>query len=213
MNPLALAGTAVCVGSLAISLWAEQAEKTALRYVFKPLASMGFLTVALTATLWGSAFAMAIVAALVCSFFGDVFLMWRERATFLAGLVSFLLGHVAFAAAFVLGGLDYVWLGTGAPIVLFVSVVVARHILVHVDEAMRGPVIAYMTVITLMVMLSISHYGASGRWWVPAGAIAFYASDISVARDRFVGRSFGNRLWGLPTYYFAQLLFAWGVAS
>ena len=41
-----------------------------------------------------------------------------------------------------------------------------------------------------------------------AAAVAFYLSDVSVARDRFVAPGFGNRIWGLPLYYAAQLLFA-----
>jgi hypothetical protein len=49
-------------------------------------------------------------------------------------------------------------------------------------------------------------------WLWPAGvmtaAVAFYISDVSVARDRFVAPGFGNRIWGLPLYYAAQLLFA-----
>jgi len=32
-------------------------------------------------------------------------------------------------------------------------------------------------------------------------------SDLSVARDRFVSRSFSNRAWGLPLYYAAQIVF------
>jgi hypothetical protein len=40
------------------------------------------------------------------------------------------------------------------------------------------------------------------------GAVMFYASDLSVARDRFVKRGFLNRVWGLPLYYAAQLVLA-----
>ena len=36
----------------------------------------------------------------------------------------------------------------------------------------------------------------------------FWMSDISVARARFKSAGFGNRLWGLPLYYAAQLVFA-----
>ena len=43
------------------------------------------------------------------------------------------------------------------------------------------------------------------------GAIVFAASDVAVARDRFVARSFVNRAWGLPAYYAAQLVLAWSV--
>jgi uncharacterized membrane protein YhhN len=40
------------------------------------------------------------------------------------------------------------------------------------------------------------------------GAVMFAVSDIFVARDRFVSPSVANRLWGLPLYYAAQLIFA-----
>jgi hypothetical protein len=40
------------------------------------------------------------------------------------------------------------------------------------------------------------------------GAVAFYVSDLAVARQRFVRQQVLNRLWGLPLYYGAQLLLA-----
>jgi hypothetical protein len=43
---------------------------------------------------------------------------------------------------------------------------------------------------------------------VAVGALAFTASDVSVARDRFVKHEFVNRAWGLPLYFGAQLLIA-----
>jgi hypothetical protein len=36
------------------------------------------------------------------------------------------------------------------------------------------------------------------------GAVAFAVSDLSVARERFVHKSFTNLVWGLPLYYAAQ---------
>jgi uncharacterized membrane protein YhhN len=41
-----------------------------------------------------------------------------------------------------------------------------------------------------------------------AGAIGFLASDVAVARERFVARSPWNQRWGLPLYYASQLLLA-----
>jgi hypothetical protein len=54
---------------------------------------------------------------------------------------------------------------------------------------------------------------AGGGWSLGLAAVAFYLSDISVARDRFAQAGFGNRLWGLPLYYLAQLLFAFASGS
>ena len=44
--------------------------------------------------------------------------------------------------------------------------------------------------------------------WIAGGALAFYLSDLSVARDRFVRPAFVNRAWGLPLYYGAQFVLA-----
>jgi hypothetical protein len=60
-----------------------------------------------------------------------------------------------------------------------------------------------------MVIFASGAGAATGRWGIPVAALAFYGSDLSVARDRFLGAGFGNRLWGLPLYYAAQLAFAW----
>jgi len=38
--------------------------------------------------------------------------------------------------------------------------------------------------------------------------VAFLASDLAVARDRFVAAGASNRIVGLPLYYLAQLGFA-----
>jgi YhhN family len=43
--------------------------------------------------------------------------------------------------------------------------------------------------------------------------VLFAASDIAVARERFVQQGFLNQLWGWPTYFVAQLVLAWTVAK
>src|SRR3954469_11318097 len=74
-------------------------------YVFKPLTVVLIILIALqmkheTAASYKS----LVVAGLLCSLVGDVFLMLpRER--FVAGLVSFLFAHLFYIAAFTLDGL------------------------------------------------------------------------------------------------------------
>jgi uncharacterized membrane protein YhhN len=207
-----LALTLVSAVALAVALHGEKHDRWTQVRLSKPVASLGFLGVALTGEVYGNAFHVAIFTALVFSFFGDVFLMWRSRPLFLSGLLSFLLGHVGFAAAFVLGGVDALWFAAGAGVMLVLGLVVGRWILRHVEDTMRGPVLAYITIISLMVALAVGHYGVNGLLAVPLGALAFYGSDLSVARDRFLGAGFSNRLWGLPLYYAAQFTFAFTVA-
>ena len=73
---------------------------------------------------------------------------------------------------------------------------------------MRLPVVAYVIVITAMVAAAVGTALRTEAWLLLVGAAAFYLSDLSVARDRFVASGFGNRLWGLPLYFFAQMLLA-----
>ena len=63
---------------------------------------------------------------------------------------------------------------------------------------------------SIMVLVAGGPPAARCVWQaaVMTAAVAFYVSDVSVARDRFVAPGFGNRIWGLPLYYGAQLLFA-----
>ena len=73
--------------------------------------------------------------------------------------------------------------------------------------------LAYVVAILLMCATAAAYGAASGRWQVLLGAVVFAASDISVARERFVAKSFRNKAWGLPAYFVAQLILAWSVAS
>ena len=75
---------------------------------------------------------------------------------------------------------------------------------IHRDTA---AVLAYIFVITTMVALSAGTVAARGPLLAGA-AVLFFASDLAVARHRFVERSSTNKVVGLPLYYAAQLLFA-----
>jgi uncharacterized membrane protein YhhN len=113
---------------------------------------------------------------------------------------------------------------------LLPATLVGRWLWPHLGADVRGPVVAYIAVITAMVaaaagavagalngpsiLVVAAHTSGTpfpGWLWptaVMTAAVAFYLSDVSVARDRFVAPGFGNRIWGLPLYYAAQLLFA-----
>ena len=78
---------------------------------------------------------------------------------------------------------------------------------------MRGPVMAYMAVISCMVIAAASTFAHAVAWPLLVGALMFYGSDLSVARDRFVRPGFANSIWGLPLYYGGQILLAWSVGQ
>jgi uncharacterized membrane protein YhhN len=79
--------------------------------------------------------------------------------------------------------------------------------------SLRGPVYAYVTVITAMVVLAVSTVIARGRPSILVGAVMFYLSDLAVARERFVEHGFTNKAWGLPLYFGGQLVLAVSVGE
>lgn len=194
-------------------LFAERADSRAGVMLTKPLASTGFLGLAVAAGAFDSTYGMAVACALALSWIGDVLLISPRKAPFLAGLVAFLAGHVAYCVAFWLADPSLLAVALGGALLTVPGVLVGRWLLPHVDADMRMPVVAYMLVISAMVALAIGAVVAGNPAWIAVGAVAFYVSDISVAIDRFVRPAFVNRLWGLPLYYGAQLLLAWSVAS
>jgi uncharacterized membrane protein YhhN len=205
--------TALCALAVLILLAAERAGLRWLIAVAKLTASTCFVAGAVLLDGPASAYGSAILTGLVLSWIGDACLLSSRTGPFLAGLGSFLLAHIAYVVAFVMLGLD-LRVSAGAAVVLIVpAVLVWRWLAPHLDRPMRGPVMAYMVAITAMLATGLGAGLATERLLLPAGALAFYLSDLSVARDRFVQEGFSNRLWGLPLYFGAQLVLAASVAS
>lgn len=199
----------VMVALVAALLWVHADEARArLEWLVKPAAAAVFVGAGALSGALDTAWGTALFVGLLLAAGGDVLLIPKDRRAFLAGLVSFLLGHVGYAVAFALRGVDPTWaLACGAALVV-AGVPILRWLWPHVDAPMRGPVAAYIVVITAMVALAAGTVGAHGDPWILVGSVGFYLSDLSVAKDRFVGRAFANRAWGLPLYFFSQLVLA-----
>ncbi|MEI8254799.1 MAG: lysoplasmalogenase [Deltaproteobacteria bacterium] len=182
-------------------------------WLAKPLASLGFVLTAIASGALETPYGHALLVALALSMLGDVLLIDRGDVRFLAGLASFLFGHIAFCAAFVRHGIDARASATASVPLLALGAVVGAWLFPKVDRGMRAPVVAYMGVITTMVALAIGAVARGGTPWIVVGALAFYGSDLSVARDKFVAPGFANRVWGLPLYYAAQIVLACTAAA
>ena len=206
------AGACITVASVCALLVAKQREWRAGEWTFKPLASTGFLLSAWQYGALDTAYGRAVMAALALSWWGDVLLIPKVKRAFLFGLFAFLLGHVAFAAAFAARGVAWSAALVTLAAMCVPLVFVARWLMPSVPSKMKVPVMAYMAVITVMVALACGTVTAQGDVRVLVAAVAFYLSDLSVARDRFVKQEFGNKLWGWPLYFGAQLVFAATVA-
>ena len=211
--------TALCLVGLVITLAASARGSDVGRYAAKPLASLAFILVAAT----GGALAAGtpsyshwIFVGLILGAVGDVALMLSGRRWFLVGLVAFLLGHVAYIVAFHRVTPVSTWGQFHTLVPFAVAVPVLVWLWPHLG-AMRWPVIAYVIVISSMVVGALAILSdpeqdvlsAARVWLACAGAAFFFVSDLAVARQRFVRESLSNRLWGLPAYYVAQLLLAW----
>mgnify|MGYP003423184460 FL=1 len=179
-----------------------------LEWLLKPAAAATFVPAGFLAGGIDTTFGRVMLAGLVLAAGGDVLLIPKNKRAFLAGIGAFLAGHVAYAIAFTLRGVDL----SAALVCLgglgLIAIPVLRWLWPHVERPMRLPVVAYVIVITAMVAAAVGTALRTEAWLLLVGAAAFYLSDLSVARDRFVASGFGNRLWGLPLYFFAQMLLA-----
>ena len=192
----------------AVADWVAVARRSKpLEYAAKPLALVGLIGVALTIVPEDESMRTWFVVALVLSLAGDVFLM-LPRDLFVAGLASFLLGHVAYVVGF---GPAQAW-----PWILGVAVVGAA-VGTPIIRALRrdghgellGPVLAYMAVISLMVACAIGE----GDPRAIAGAALFMASDSLIAWNRFVRPLAWAPVTIMVTYHLGQALLVLGLLA
>jgi uncharacterized membrane protein YhhN len=204
MGPVVL-----CAVAVAGLLLAERRGSRRGLWLTKPVASAAFIWLGLESAALDSGYGQLVLAGLALCMLGDLLLIPVDKpGPFRAGLFAFLLGHVAYSAAFVTRPLAPVGLvagGLGLAAFIYLGL---RWLGRSVPADMVLPVRAYMLVIGVMSALACAVTAAGGPWQAAVGALAFTASDVSVARDRFVRHEFANRAWGLPLYYGAQLLIA-----
>jgi uncharacterized membrane protein YhhN len=183
-----------------------------LRAISKTGASLTFVAAALVS---GAATAgtpgRGLLAALGLSVVGDVLLLSRARRLFLAGILAFLLAHVAYIGAFAAMGPSLLRLGVALVPLAALGLRVWRWVGPRTGK-LGAPVLAYIVVICGMVASAAAVYdGAPSRLALLGSAVAFFLSDLCVARDRFVSPGPVNRFVGLPLYYGAQLGFAYAL--
>lgn len=193
----------VTVVSLMFLLLAEWRKNELLRWISKPIAAAGFVLAAFASAALDSEYGRAVFVALVLSMIGDVLLIPKSKSIFKAGVLVFLLAHVAYVVAFLAVPLSYLHAGGAAVVLAIAGVIIARKILPGVSRELKIPVVAYMLVISTMVAFSI----ATRNPTIITAAIMFYVSDLCVAREKFVSPGLINRLIGLPLYFGAQLVF------
>lgn len=176
--------------------------------VAKTIASTLVIVLLLVAVDSWTAYAALVLVALVASWIGDLALTFDRSRAFLVGLVSFAAAHVVYTAAFGVRGISLAWFLAGAIAMAVFGSLVLGWLEPHRPPQLRVPVRVYVGLIALMVAAAVGTAANEFDLRIPLAAFAFAASDVLVARQRFVEPSSWNRLIGLPLYYLAQVLFA-----
>jgi len=203
MNGLTLALLVATLVVAAADWWAVVTDRRTVEYVLKPLTMVVLIAAALALDPVSDEARLFMVAGLVCSLAGDVFLMLDERY-FIGGLVSFLLGHVMYVVGLVQLDVEPVMLVVGVVLVLVGSALVGSRIVRgagETDERLPVPVAVYMAVISLMVVMAL---GTT----IPAaivGALLFFTSDAVLGWNRFVRPIPNGRLIIMTTYHLGQI--------
>ena len=183
-------------------------------YLFKPLTMVFILLMAVQARQPGaSLYKVAIIAGLVCSLAGDIFLMLPSDR-FIPGLVSFLMAHLFYITAFTSGtGFGFsVWSLTPC---LIYGIFMFSILLPYLGK-MKVPVLVYMVVILLMARQAWERWSQTGQseaLLAFLGAVLFLISDSALAVNRFRGRYQSAQALILSTYFAAQWLIARSVGQ
>lgn len=159
--------------------------------------------------------------ALVCSLFGDVFLLQLDRF-FVPGLVCFFAAHVFYLIGFNATPPAMSWLS-----VIFLVLVAAAYGVVFPPilhalgrdpqtAPLRPPVILYGVVISLMLLSALLNVQRAGWAFAPAlltafGAALFFLSDSLLANNRFCRPLRHGELGVIVTYHAGQLAIIAGV--
>lgn len=180
--------------------WAVRGNRSAIEAVTKPSVMIALLGVTVSADLDPASLRPWIVAALAFGLVGDVALL-PQVDRFLAGLAAFFIGHVAYVAAFVTIGSPSVWMLVGiaglAALIWKFGVPIDRGLR---GDPMRVPVLAYITVIGVLILTASS----TGRWPIVLGALAFAASDGLIGVDKFVRPAPERRVVIIVLYHIGQ---------
>jgi len=199
---------------------ALQKDRPRLEYVAKPAVMISLFTwlwmsVGLNrASFW---FGLGILFSLA----GDILLMISLDRLFLAGLVAFLLAHVAYIVGFnsppsaisLWEGLMAIIIGLGAARIIrrIISPLAAKG-----QARLRMPIIIYSVVISIMLLsammkLTDVNWKSSAAVWVSAGAFLFYLSDIILAWSKFVFTIRNGRIYNIASYHLGQIALIAGV--
>ncbi len=174
-------------------------------------------TLFLTACAWAYTrprFGPWVIIGVVTGALGDFSLASAERSWFMAGVITFLIGHIAYSVAFAKElkstrmRISFI-LATLLLMNVLVVLVFLRMIFVG-EQALIVPVIIYVAVMSVMMTITMLH--RSPTRFITAGGLVFVLSDAHIAVNHMLlpAPRLNIALSGYATYYLAQYLLVAG---
>jgi len=203
------------VFAIAILDWyAIWTENERLNWFTKPATMLALLLwLALTGGFTGKLLWFGL--ALLIGLLGDIFLLLPRRF-FIAGLVAFLIGHLAYVAGLWFNPALFrfphfiIIILIGAVLALVAPIILRGMRGKDFAQKLKIPVLVYMLIISLMVFFAASTLFRAD--WKPAaaglavsGGMLFFCSDTMLAYREFVGAFPKARFWVRVTYHLAQI--------
>ena len=205
--------TSLAAMTAAIDIAAGYLGSRTAVYIFKPLTTVLIIVIALTVEGEWRGYRRLIVAGLCFSLVGDVLLMLPSDQ-FIPGLLSFLIAHFFYIAAFRSRITGATSARNALACVAYGSFVL--WLLFPRLGEMKLPVSIYLLVILTMAWRALNRWAIAqsrGAMFAAAGAILFVASDSTIAFNRFFRAFRLAELFILVTYFTAQWLIAISVTS
>ncbi|WP_375497056.1 lysoplasmalogenase family protein [uncultured Jatrophihabitans sp.] len=159
-----------------------------------------------------------VVVALVLGLLGDVALLAPAgppgappRPAFLAGLGAFLLGHLAWIAAFLTRDVHGLAFAVGAVIAVGIGGVVLGPVLAAARRDAGLPFAAIIAAYAVVLALAAAFAAGTGVLATAIGGVLFLLSDATLARERFVRPIPHGRVIVIVSYHLAQGLMVIGL--
>jgi uncharacterized membrane protein YhhN len=191
-----------------ITIYAKLRENELFQIIFKPLTMLAIiLLVYVNSSAPMTFYQQAILAGLIFSLIGDVFLI-RQDQFFVPGLICFLIGHLCYITAF--------WTQPNLISVVFylIYVVFFLNLLWQYLGKLKIPVVIYSLILAVMSWMALSltvKHPDHHTFHAPLGSVLFIASDSLLAVNKFKKPFRFAHLWILATYFLAQWMIALSV--
>ena len=195
LDPLAMVAKPFLMISLAHYFWYETEHRRKLANIFS--------------------------VALLCSWMGDIFLIWGHiKVCFLVGLISFAIAHILYGFTFLKVAVTRSrqfkpLVLVGGVLVLVFAFTYGRFLWEHTG-AMKIPVLVYLVIIVSMALSALFRYGATGTssyFLTVFGCVLFMASDSILAYAKFVKSFYFDGFAIMLTYILGQWFLTRGMIA